>query len=202
MAGERVTRGFGLLETFLARMRAKMADKLIPLSYRKGRILDIGCGTYPFALLSIEFSEKYGLDKIIKTNYNNKTDFQGITLINYDIEKEDVIPFKSSFFDAVIMLAVIEHLESERLIKVLREIYRVLKTGGVYVLTTPAPWTDKLLKFMAKLRLVSPEEIEEHKLLFSHQKLSQLLQKAGFAQENIKLGYFEFFMNIWVRALK
>ena len=202
MPGERVTRGFGLLETFLARMRAKMADRLIPLSYRKGRILDIGCGTYPFALLNIDFSEKYGLDKIIKTNCYNKPQCQGITLINYDIEKEDSIPFKSSFFDAVIMLAVIEHLESERLIKILKEIYRVLKIGGIYVLTTPAPWTDNLLKFMSKLRLVSPEEIEEHKLLYSHQKLSFLLQKAGFAQEKIKLGNFEFFMNIWVRAIK
>lgn len=37
MSKSNVTRGYGLLEGFLAKQRAKMADKLIPSIYRGGR---------------------------------------------------------------------------------------------------------------------------------------------------------------------
>ena len=48
MAG--MTRGKGLLEPMLADLRAQRANKLIPSTSRTGRILDIGCGTYPYFL--------------------------------------------------------------------------------------------------------------------------------------------------------
>ena len=199
---KKVTRGYGLLEEFLAKQRAKMANRLIPFTYRKGRILDIGCGTYPFALLNIEFSKKYGIDKVVQDDYNKRFQHQEITLINYDIEKEGIIPFGSEYFDVVIMLAVFEHIEPKRLVKILRDIYRILRPGGMYIMTTPAPWTDKPLRFMSKLRLVSPVEIKEHKDAYSHSRISFILQEAGFSKEKLRFGYFEMFMNIWVTAIK
>jgi hypothetical protein len=36
------------IEGFLAKQRASMANRLISGSHRKGRILDIGCGEWPF----------------------------------------------------------------------------------------------------------------------------------------------------------
>ena len=60
----KVTRGHGLLERFLARKRACMANQLIPSHLRNGRILDIGCGSFPYFLLNTVFTEKCGLDKI------------------------------------------------------------------------------------------------------------------------------------------
>ena len=62
---ERVTRGSGLLETFLARRRAEMANRLIPSISRAGCIADIGCGRHPYFLLNTIFSRKIGLDKSI-----------------------------------------------------------------------------------------------------------------------------------------
>lgn len=44
------TCGKGLLKPLLARLRARQANRLIPGSLRKGRILDIGCGYYPYFL--------------------------------------------------------------------------------------------------------------------------------------------------------
>jgi 2-polyprenyl-3-methyl-5-hydroxy-6-metoxy-1,4-benzoquinol methylase len=196
------TRGFGLLEKLLAEMRYKVADKLIPSAYRKGRILDIGCGVYPFFLMKTEFSEKFGLDKAVQKNYIKRFQDNNIVLINYDIEKENVLPFKNEYFDVVTMLAVIEHFEPKRFLKMIREIYRVLKPGGMYILTTPAFWTDGLLWFMAKLRLLSPLEIEEHKAVYSHSKIFSMLREGNFSKEKIRLGYFEMFMNIWATATK
>lgn len=139
-----VTRGYGILEEFLAKKRAKMANKLIPSIHRKGRIVDVGCGTFPFFLINTEFAEKYALDKVIR--YDNRN-FQehNIIFINHNIETKNKLPFDSEYFDVITMLAVFEHIEPNLLPFVLKEIYRVLKYGGIYIMTTPAFWTHGLL---------------------------------------------------------
>ncbi len=197
-----VTRGFDLLERFLAKQRSKIANKLISSTYRKGSILDIGCGVFPFFLLNTTFSEKYGLDKIIQVNYDKKFQEQKIAFINYDIEREKIMPFDSCYFDVVTMLAVIEHIQPKRIVEIAREVRRILKTGGMCIITTPASWTEPLLKFMAKLRLVSPTEIEEHKYAYNHAEIASILQEATFSINKLQIGYFEMFMNIWATAIK
>jgi ubiquinone/menaquinone biosynthesis C-methylase UbiE len=202
MFKSKVTRGDGLLEGFLAEQRSKVADRLIPSIYREGRILDIGCGTYPFFLLKTKFSEKYGLDKVIPDSCIQRFQNQKITIINYDVEKKDILPFDNEFFNVVTMLAVFEHIEKKGLAKLLSEIHRILKPGGMYILTTPASWSDILIKLMAKLRLVSHAEIEEHKYVYNHSIISSMLQEANFSKEKLQFGYFEIFMNMWATATK
>ena len=196
------TRGFGLLEEYLARQRSEMAYRLMSCMRMRNRILDIGCGTHPLLLLRSDFSEKYGLDKVTQNSHIGQLQDHDITLINYDIETEETMPFDNAYLDVITMLAVIEHIEPERLAKVLREIYRTLRPGGMYVITTPAVWTAGLLRFMAKLRLVSPVEIEEHKAAYSHSRISSILQEANFPRENMRFGYFEMFTNTWTAATK
>jgi len=202
MSSSSVTRGFGFLEGFLANQRSKVCNRKIPSEYRKGRVLDIGCGTYPLFLMSTKFSEKYGLDKIVTDNYLYQFHNHGITLINQDIQKKSKLPFDDEFFDVVTMLAVIEHIEPEKIVGIVSEICRILRRGGILIVTTPAFWTNKLLKFLSVLRLVSPVEIDEHKIYFTHQKLAYFLQGGGFENYNLQLGYFEVFMNIWATAMK
>lgn len=199
MSVSNVTRGYGFLESFLAQKRCEQANRLIPVSFRKGRILDIGCGAYPLFLLSTDFAEKYGIEKIGQKNILNNNE---IILVNCDIEKDDVLPFDDDYFDVVTMLAVFEHIAPDRLVSVIREIHRVLKTGGMYIMTTPAVWTDSILRFMAKLKLVSSVEIAEHKDSYSHSKISSILEKAGFSKYELQLGYFEAFMNVWATVVK
>lgn len=196
------TRGYGLLEGYLAKQRSEMAHRLMSCMRTRSRILDIGCGTHSLLLLRSDFSEKYGLDKVTQDSHIRQFQDYDITLINYDIEIEETMPFDSGYFDVITMLAVIEHIESKRLAKVLREIYRILRPGGMYVMTTPAVWTAGLLRFMAKLRLVSPVEIEEHKAAYSHTRISSTLQEANFSRENMQFGYFEMFTNTWTAATK
>jgi 2-polyprenyl-3-methyl-5-hydroxy-6-metoxy-1,4-benzoquinol methylase len=196
------TRGYGLLEEFLSKQRASLVNKKIAPHLRQGRILDIGCGNYPLFLMGTVFSEKYGLDKIVQQTGNELFKTHKITLQNFDMENENDLHFNDDYFDVVTMLAVIEHIEPDRVTIILKEIYRVLKPGGMYILTTPAPWTDSLLRFMAKLRLVSPSEIEEHKSTYSHSKISSILQNSNFSSEKLQCGYFEMSMNIWATAIK
>jgi hypothetical protein len=69
-------------------------------------------------------------------------------------------------------------------------------------MTTPAGWTGGLLRLMARLKLVSAEEIRDHKDTYAPEKITRILESSGFKRENIESGYFEFFMNIWVKARK
>jgi SAM-dependent methyltransferase len=198
------TRGHGLLESFLARQRRKVANKLIPDSHRSGRILDVGCGSYPLFLLDTAFAEKFGIDKSVTPDRlkHRKGSETHPMLMNWDVEGSDTLPFEGDGFTVVTMLAVFEHIEPERLVSILTEVYRVLRSDGVFIMTTPAAWTDRLLRVMAQFGLVSRTEIEEHKDAYSCSKIACILQEANFEKSKLRFGYFEAFMNIWATATK
>jgi SAM-dependent methyltransferase len=197
-----ILEGYGPLDVFLAKQRYKVAKRKIHSAEKSGRILDIGCGCYPLFLTAVNFTEKYGLDKNIEAGVADEMKKQGIVLVNHYIEKEEKLPFKENFFDVVSMLAVFEHIDPKRLVRIHREINRVLKPGGIYIMTTPAFWTEGLLKFLAKLRLISGISISEHKDSYDYSMVSSILQAADFPKDKLQFGYFELFMNMWVTAVK
>ena len=88
------TRGNGLLERFLAKKRARTADKLVPNNLRGGRILDIGCGNFPYFLSNTNFKEKYGVDKL-ELRPQEKITFNKINIEN------EPLPFPDNFFEAI-----------------------------------------------------------------------------------------------------
>ena len=202
MTTTRVTRGFGVLEECLARQRSRMANRLIPPDRRAGRLLDIGCGTFPFFLLHTHFAEKYGLDQVTLDETKQSFLSQPIWLVQHDIARERALPFDSAYFDVVTMLAVVEHIDQARLVGLFMEIHRVLKPGGLCILTVPPFWTDGLLRGLAAVGLISRVELEEHQHLYSHAALSRLLQAAHFSAERLRFGYFELGMNLWATAAK
>ena len=190
-----------MLESFLSTQRSDFASSLIrPIPIKK-RILDIGCGTTPVFLSKIDFVEKYGLDKI---NDSIRQDHvvDKIKLINFDIEKNDKLPFADNYFNAVTMLAVIEHISHGKIPAFLAEVYRVIAPGGIYVMTTPSSWTGGLLNIMARLRLLSAVEIDDHKTAWKHSQLSSMLNQAGFQKSLVRCGYFEMYANSWFAAAK
>ena len=201
---QRVTRGFGLLENYLAKKRTRQARALIPDSFRQGRLLDIGCGRYPYFLLNVEFNEKYGIDQSSEITPSRffTSPVPSIHLEKWNFDRQTGLPFDSEYFDVVTMLAVFEHLETNQTRELAAEIRRVLKKGGLFIMTTPTPWAKPLLWLLARLKLVSPVEIDSHKQTYSHKKLIRIFEDSGFKKENITLGYFEIFMNIWAKIQK
>lgn len=192
-----VTRGYGLLENFLARKRAKIANSLIPSASRDGRILDIGCGKVPYFLIHTDFAEKYGLDQSVAD-----VGWSNINVNNFDFTKRKRLPFEDNFFKVVTSLAVIEHINPEHLSGLFREVFRVLRPGGRFILTTPCRWSAGILKIMAKMKLVSFEEISDHKAAYKKGQIIAYLKEACFLEKNINFGYFEFYLNSWAYADK
>jgi SAM-dependent methyltransferase len=198
MAG--MTRGKGLLEPMLADLRAQRANKLIPPTLRTGRILDIGCGTYPYFLAHTSFAEKFAIDQLpLPQQTASELKIESFTL---DLEVEPHLPFENDYFESVTLLAVVEHLDPALMAKLFQEVYRTLKPGGMVVLTTPAAWSDGLLKFMASINLVSAEEIHEHAYAYTLPLLGWYFGQAGFEMTKTKFGYFEFMFNMWATAQK
>lgn len=198
MAG--MTRGKGLLEPMLADLRAQRANKLIPTNLRNGRILDIGCGSFPYFLAHTAFAEKFAIDQIpLPEQTASELKIESFTL---DLEIEPRLPFENNYFELVTLLAVVEHLDPTLMAKLFKEIYRVLKPEGMVILTTPAAWSDGLLKFMAQVGLVSAEEIHEHAYAYTLPLLGWYFGQAGFEMTKTKFGYFEFMLNMWATAKK
>jgi SAM-dependent methyltransferase len=111
-----------------------------------------------------------------------------------------MLPFETGFFSVVSMLAVIEHLDPNQVPALFRELHRVLHPGGIVILTTPAAWSDPLLRAMAAVRLVSAEEIQEHAYAYTLPLIGWYFGNAGFPMQKVRFGYFELGLNMWAIA--
>lgn len=196
----RVTRGHGYLEATLARLRARKANALIRPEQRAGRILDFGCGSFPYFLITTTFAEKHGLDKMAGERPAGVP--PEIRLAALDIDHAATLPYDDGFFDVVTMLAVFEHIRVDRLTMLLSEIHRVLKPGGAYIMTTPSGWTGPILDVLKTIGAVSREEIDEHEDSYSAKKIKGIMARTPFAPGKTRIGYFELGMNVWMRAEK
>ncbi len=181
-----------ILEGFLSWLRFNKVIKFIP---QNSVVLDVGAGYNSNLLQKIKnkISSGVGVDA-----YVNKKDFgPKIKLVETDLNKE--LPFPHAHFDVVVSLANLEHLEYPKLS--MAEMFRVLKPGGLLLLTTPSIYAKPVLEFLSfNLKVVNEEEIRDHKNYFNKTILTKLFNEAGFSF--VKHEYFEFFMNNFVYARK
>ncbi len=97
----------------------------------KGDTLDVGCGQKPYEKL-FNSSRYIGLElDTIENRKNKKADYF------YD---GTTFPFQNNEFDSVIANEVLEHVFSPS--DFLSEIYRVLKPGGMLLITVPFVWDE------------------------------------------------------------
>jgi len=181
-----------ILEGILCNLRYR---KIIKHITNSSKVLDLGCGYNAGFLKEIQDKkcECTGVDISVNRNHNLNT----TVLVEQDLNKG--LPFVDNTFDYVTSLANLEHLQNPK--NILSEAYRVLKPGGILLLTTPSLYAKPVLEFLSfKLHFISENEIKDHKNYFNKSILTDLCRKVGFS--DIKHGYFQFFMNNIIVAKK
>ena len=65
-------------------------------------------------------------------------------------------------YDAITMLAVLEHIPKQAQENLARGCFNFLKKGGRVIITVPSPQVDKILDVLLKLKLIHGMSLEEH----------------------------------------
>ncbi len=109
------------------------------LPYVKGDLLEVGCGEgRGVEILSGKVSSYTAIDKIIEIEDTVRAKYSDIRFLNMNVP-----PFgglEDNSFDTVVSFQVIEHIKDD--LGFLNEINRVLRPGGLAVISTPnIKWT-------------------------------------------------------------
>lgn len=142
-----------LLDVLLQHWRCRKARKEIPAG---GRLLDIG--TYDGALFRLADARGLGLDPVLPSEAKAR---EGVTLVR-GVFPDDVSNEAAGSFDAATALAVIEHVPEADLDKWAASLARLIRSGGVVVITVPSPAVDHILHVLMRLRLVAGMQAHQH----------------------------------------
>lgn len=104
------------------------------LNYVQGDLLEVGCGEgRGVELLSSKVNSYTAIDKIIEIEDTIKKKYPDIQFINMNVPPFEGL--KDNTYDTVVSFQVIEHIDQD--VEFLKEIHRVLKPGGIAVISTP-----------------------------------------------------------------
>jgi len=180
------TKSWNILDKFLSMYRLSAVSRHI----KEGDVvLDLGCGVQHYLLRSKKdkFKQGYGLDYDIENAQKDN-----ITLLNYKFQGR--FPLEDNFFNKIFLLAVLEHIEEKNVQQLFAEFFRVLKKNGRVIITTPTPRGKPVLEFLAfKLKVVTPEEVTDHKHYYCPKEIHDLAKRNGL--KVVKGKFFQLGLN-------
>lgn len=157
------------------------------------QILDVGCGT---GTLAIEMKKKYPHTHIIGIDPDKKA----LSIARNKIRRKNLditclegfsqeIPFPSSSFDLVICTLIFHHLTTDIKIKSLKEIYRVLKKNGQFVLAdfgeAENNWIRLFYNIVTKLPIAEASTLQDN----IEGKLPTFMKDVGFQVTTTRPSY-------------
>lgn len=151
------------------------------LQRRKGKILDLGCGSGRF-LIKQKDTKFYGVDFSKKMIELAKEKAKRMNIdAEFTLSKATKLPFESCFFDAAIFVATLHCIETKRKRKMaLKELLRVLKPGAKAKISV---WNkdSKRFKNSPKERTVGWLDLgKRYYYLYEPQELYNLVKEVGF----------------------
>lgn len=100
------------------------------------KVLDVGCGNaYGTALMAVDAEEITGFDYDRGTIEENKKKYGAVKNLHFVQGAVPPLPLPDACYDVVTAFQFIEHIENRK--EFLKECIRVLKPGGVVMVTTP-----------------------------------------------------------------
>jgi SAM-dependent methyltransferase len=185
------------LDDLIFKFRAQKV--LASLPARAGLLADLGSGYDARFLRLARRTGRIEAGIVVDVSLDPSRPDPAITLIEADLSER--LPIPDSSVPATTSLAVLEHLERPALH--VSEMHRILRPGGVAIMTTPSVRSKRLLELLAfRLHVIDADEIRDHKHYYTKQELHTLLVRAGFAEDAITYRSFALGMNQLVVAAK
>lgn len=176
-------KGYDFLRKFaLDKRRGSFAISETNRESKPLKLLDIGCdnGILSARLKQLGY-DVYGLD--IRKKEVGMARKLGIKAVVGSAEKR--FPFKSGYFDAALAGDIIEHLYDTDFF--IQEVHRILRHGGVFVVTTPnlASLSNRIRLFLGKLPVGSEVRLGKdnagHIRNYTFPELESQLRQHGFS---------------------
>jgi dolichyl-phosphate beta-glucosyltransferase len=154
---------------------------------RSQQILDVGCGSGMLCSIiandnpSVQIT---GIDGNPLAIAFCKNQWKRLLNAHFEDRKVDELnTFLNYSADRIAFIEVIEHITKKQSDHVLGEFYRILKKGGILVISTPNrkslwPLLEHILDF---LNLIPKLKGDQHEMLYSGKELEKLAIEHGFA---------------------
>ena len=152
---------------------------IIPNSKSETRILDVGCGTGANLGMLAQFGAAEGVDVS-----DDALEFCRLKGLKAHKGLAESLPFADASFDVVTALDVVEHLDDD--VAGLKEMHRVLKSGGKTLIFVPA--------FMWLWGV--QDDISNHRIRYTKAQIIERLTRAGFEIERATYANWTFFAPI------
>lgn len=154
------------------RKKVRWVDEVLKSVPISDRLIDIGSGEGAL----VERYRQTGRNIIgVDTAYESPL-VQRVNLLT--------LPFDDDSFDVVLLLDVLEHLQLPEQSKALVEMRRVLKRGGILVMTVPnLAHLHSRIKFLCSGKLTRTSAVERHPGDRPVSEYMELLSTAGFTIE-------------------
>jgi ubiquinone/menaquinone biosynthesis C-methylase UbiE len=186
-------------ETWTFLIRARRVLELLRSQDRPfADVLDLGCGTAPLARSLVALGSTYtGVDfspAMIDSARGDLADLTERGVARLEVGDATALGQVDARFDAVVAMGVLEYLDLARVGQALRETARVLRPGGVAILTIPKRWHwGRLIQRLASplsrivrlrpragLKLEGREEFQ--RLLLTPSELDRVCRDAGLTK--------------------
>ena len=157
---------------------------------RSARILEVGAapGHVSIALkLAGYCSIGLNLNELWRQTYPGSEWLEKLDVREHNVEN-DPLPFETGFFDAVLFTEVLEHVAIVNPIKIIQEIFRVLKPGGMLIFSTPNICNiSNVYALLNGLNIFWPPEIfygglDRHNREYTPDEVHSLLRQANFSR--------------------
>jgi 2-polyprenyl-3-methyl-5-hydroxy-6-metoxy-1,4-benzoquinol methylase len=166
--------------------------RVLPLVPEGAVVVDLGCGDGDFLrTISPKILTGIGFDCTLTSNAGMKN--LELLLLPHD----NTIPLIDQSVDVVTALAVLEHVHDPR--HFVAEAHRILRRGGLCIMTTPSPRSKPLLEFLAyRLKIISEADIRDHKQYFQRNELLDLFRSF----QKVTVDSFQFGLNSRIVGVK
>ena len=157
------------------------------INWENKKVLEIGCGSGSMTKFLHDLgAEIVGIDVSSKNLEVARNRF-GKSMENTFLKTNGArLNFKNNNFDIVLSFDVLEHIDD--VATHLREVYRVLGDGGLYLFETPNKLPSMLFDIFRYRSFTKNRKV--HVSLQTKKSLMRLLRKNSFEYEFIKVDYF------------